>query len=112
MTDQTNEDRKREKAALDLLQKLMKLIPQMWKYDPPEAARAFLKYPGPDRATEAIKTSAEWLAAVAAESPDRATEAIKTSAEWLAAVAAEMEANTTPGNLRLVKPGTEEEDSR
>jgi hypothetical protein len=75
--------KQREEAALDVLSDAMWVVGRMIEYDPPEAARAFLKWP----------------------SPDRSKEAIKNLTEWLQQCVDELEAQTTPGTLRVLKRG-------
>lgn len=71
---------KREKEAGDLLLQAITVVKKMRKYEPEEAARAYLKWPSPERSKEAIEEISDWL------------EKCKQ----------EMESLTTPGQLRAV----------
>lgn len=70
----------REVEALKLLEQAFSLVSKMRQYEPDEAARAFLKWP----------------------SPERSQEAIEEITEWLNSCKEEVQMHTTPGKLRVV----------
>jgi hypothetical protein len=70
----------RQREAIKLLSDAMKLVGKMMKFEPEEAANGFLRWNDRDRAKEAI---------------DRYT-------KWLTRCKDEIEAQTTPGRLRVL----------
>jgi ParB-like chromosome segregation protein Spo0J len=81
MLRESTDERQRE--AMKLLNEAMKLVGRMMRYEPVEAANGFLRW----------------------HNRDRAKEAIVRYTKWLTRCKDEIEAQTTPGRLRVLEDG-------